>query len=77
MIVRQGLTICIINSKQDLDRLMNMFSSGATPPAECGTGCRSRFAALEHMNNARDRLAGYLFHFDDFCLVPTLVLLLF
>jgi hypothetical protein len=37
---------------------MVLFKSGDMPPVECGTGVRSRFAALEHMNNARDHLAG-------------------
>ena len=42
---------------------MMMFMSGATPPPECGTACKARFAALEHMNSARDRLAGYVAFF--------------
>eukprot|EP00802_Teleaulax_amphioxeia_P018169 Tamp_18351.p1 GENE.Tamp_18351~~Tamp_18351.p1 ORF type:complete len:307 (-),score=66.29 Tamp_18351:79-999(-) len=56
--VRGCAVVTYPGSKQDIDKLISMFNSGAMPPVECGTGCRARFAALEHMHNARDRLAG-------------------
>ncbi len=57
------LTLSLVRSKQDLDKLLVLFNSGASPPADCGTGCKARLAALEHMSSARDRLAGYLSSF--------------
>jgi hypothetical protein len=57
------LTLSLVYSKQDLDKLLVLFNSGASPPADCGTGCKARLAALEHMSSARDRLAGYLSSF--------------
>jgi len=45
-------------SKQDIDKLILLLNTGCTPPPSLGSQCKKRFAALEHMWAARDRLAG-------------------
>lgn len=56
--VRGCALVTYPGGKQDLNRFIGVFNTGTSPPADCGTGCRSRFAALEHMDSSRDRLAS-------------------
>jgi ribosomal protein S18 acetylase RimI-like enzyme len=41
----------------EMQQILALINSGSTPPALLGPQCKARFAALEHMSNARSRLA--------------------
>jgi len=60
-----AIVTCPGSRAHEVSSFMSLLAYGAsppTPPAALGTGCKSRFAALEHMMRARARLASESLH---------------